>query len=89
MTFVISTTYTSNAKGAGRVVAKGHGKQRTVPIDPAYSPDQNHAAACGALLNVLTDARQQAKVKHPSGAQRVRVEHTSDAGGKRRFTISV
>lgn len=87
--FSITTTYTSNAQGAGRVVAKGHGKQKTVPTNPAYSPDQNHAAACGALLNLLTTPLQQAKVKHPSGGQRVRVDSLSDAGGKRRFTIDV
>lgn len=85
----ITTTYTSNAKGAGRVVAKGHGKQRTVPTDMAYSPDQNHAAAAGALLNILTTPQQQAKVLHPSGGQRVRVQSMSDAGGKRKFSIDV
>lgn len=85
----ITTTYTSNAKGAGRVVAKGHGRQRTVPTDPAYSPDQNHAAAAGALLNVLTDDRQQAMLRHPSGGQRVRVAKESDGGGYRKWAVNV
>ncbi|HEV7948348.1 MAG TPA: hypothetical protein VGP24_01150 [Glaciihabitans sp.] len=87
--FTITTTYTSNAQGAGRVVAKGHGKQRTVPTVPEYSPDQNHAAACGALLNVLTDERQQSMLRHPSAKQRVRVTRESDAGGKRRWAVNV
>lgn len=87
--FIINTTQSSTATGASTVVAKGHGKQRTVRTNPAFSPDQNHAAAAGALLNVLTSDEQQAKVKHPSGGQRVRMEHTSDAGGKRRWTIEV
>jgi len=89
MSIVINTVFGTRANGSGTVTAKGQGKQRTVSIDPAYSPDQNHAAACGALLNVLCDDRQQSMLRHPTAKQRVRVEHTSDAGGKRRFTISV
>lgn len=89
MTFTINTKFDTRANGSGIVVAKANGKQRTVSIDPAYSPDQNHAAAAGALLNVLTDDRQQAMLRHPSGGQRVRVFHTSDAGGKRRFEVNV
>lgn len=87
--FTITTNQTSRSNGSGIVVAKGHGKQRTVSVNHAFSSDQNHAAAVGALLNVLCDDRQQAMLRHPSGGQRVRVKSTSDAGGKRRWTINV
>lgn len=89
MSIVITTTQSSRSNGSGIIIAKGQGKQRTVSIDPAHSPNFNHAAAAGALLNVLTDARQQAMLRHPSGGQRIRVKSLSDAGGKHRFTIEV
>lgn len=85
----ITTTYSANASGATIIVAKGHGKQRTVRSNPAMSADENHGAAAGALLNVLTDERQQAMLRHPSGKQRVTVESLSEYGGKRRWTINV
>lgn len=87
--FTITTTVQSNASGASTVVAKGHGRQRTIKSDPALSSETNRAHAAGALLNVLADARQQAMIHHPSGGQRVRVESLSDAGGKHRWTIDV
>lgn len=87
--FVITTTVTSNASGRAQVVAKGHGKQRTINLDHARSDEQNRAAACGTLLNVLCDDRQRAMLRHPSGGQRVRVESITDGGGKHRWTISV
>ena len=87
--FTITTTQTSTANGAGRIVAKGHGKQRTVPVNLGMSDEWNRGAAVGALLNILADARQQAMVRHPSGAQRVKVESLSDAGGKYRFAIDI
>lgn len=70
--FTITTAHTSNASGRGQVIAKGHGKQRTVSWNHAVSVDANHGAALGALLNVLCDDRQRAMLRHPSGAQRVR-----------------
>lgn len=85
----IITTQTSNASGAGVIVAKGHGRQKTTRVDHAKSDEQNRAAACGALVNVLTDDRQQAMLRHPSGGQRVRVDYLSDGGGKHRWTINV
>lgn len=87
--FTITTTQTSNASGTGVIVAKGHGKRRTTRIDHSKSDDQNRGAAVGALLNILCDERQQAMLRHPSGAQRVTVEALSDAGGKHRWTINV
>jgi hypothetical protein len=73
----ITTTYRTTATGAGRITAKGQGKQRTVSYDPALSVDANHGAALGALVNVLTDDRQQAMLRHPSGRNRVRQEGTA------------
>lgn len=85
----ITTTYSANASGATIIVAKGHGKQRTVRSNPAMSAEWNHGAAAGALLNVLADERQQAMVRHPSGKQRVAVEPLTEYGGKRRWTFNV
>lgn len=87
--FSITVTKSSNANGAGVLVAKGSGKQRTTKYDHSKSIDANFGAAAGTLLDVLVDDRQRAKIKHPSGGQRVRVEHLSDNGGKRRFSIDV
>lgn len=89
MSIVITANYTSNASGAGVIVAKGAGRQKTTRIDLAKSPDANFGSAVGALLNVLTDDRQQGMLRHPSGAQRVKVERLSGFGGKQRFTIEV
>lgn len=78
--FTIRTSYNVTAvNGGGRITAKGHGKQRTTPWDHAKSRQQNHAAATGALLNVLADERQQAMLRHPSGAKRVKVEDQHDS----------
>jgi hypothetical protein len=73
--FTITTAHTSNASGRSQVVAKGHGKQRTVSVDFSKSDDYNDGAAVGALLAVLASPEQQAKVRHPSGAQRVRYDY--------------
>lgn len=49
----ITTSYTSNASGAGRIVAKGNGKQRTVAYDHSKSPAWNYGNAAGTLGLVL------------------------------------
>jgi hypothetical protein len=49
MQTIIRTAYTTNASGASRIVAKGAGKQRTIPFDPAVSSDRNHGNAAGEL----------------------------------------
>lgn len=87
--FTVTTTRTSNKAGRTQIVAKGHGKQRTHNVDPAKSNAWNDGAAAGTLLNVLLSPEQQAKVRHPSGGQRVRVESLSETGGKHRFTVNV
>lgn len=89
MKFVITTTVTSNASGKAQVVAKGHGKQRTVSLDHSKSDAWNRGAALGSLLDVLTDKRQQAMLRHPSARQRVRELALTEGGGKHRFTVSL
>jgi hypothetical protein len=88
-TLIVTATQGSNASGAGVILAKGHGKQKTTRVDPALSVDANFGAAVGALLNVLTDDRQQSMLRHPSAKSRIRVESLSDAGGKQRWTVNV
>lgn len=71
--FTIRTAYKADANGKGKVTAKAQGKQRTIAWDHSKSIRANHGAAAGTLANLLLDAKQQAKVRHPSGAQRVTV----------------
>lgn len=71
--FTIHTQHVSNANGRPQVLAKGHGRQRTVSVDLSKSNDYNDGAAVGALLDVLLDDRQKAMLRHPSGGQRVQV----------------
>lgn len=87
--FTITTTHKSNASGGSQVIAKANGRQRTINVDLSKSVEVNHAAAAGALLNVLATDEQQTKVRHPSGAQRVRVEPISLMGGKMVWHIDV
>jgi hypothetical protein len=83
----IVTTYKTNAAGKGQVIAKGENKQRTVTYDQSKSIEWNHGAAAGTLANVLLSPVQQAKVRHPSGAQRVK--HNPRVDQSRRFCIDV
>jgi hypothetical protein len=53
MTFTITTKYTSTANGQGRIVAKGRGRQRTIPYDHGSSAPRNHGTAAGVLARVL------------------------------------
>lgn len=87
--FTITTTQGSTPTGAGKVTAKGHGKQRTVPVDHSRSVAQNHGAAVGALLDVLVDDVQRAKMKHPSALSRLHSTPISDGGGKHRWSINL
>jgi hypothetical protein len=84
--FTVRTAYT---KGGNSVTAKGNGKQRTVKVSPNGPADRDHGAAVGALLNVLLSPEQQAKVRHPSGKQRVRVFTTGEPYAPARWTIEV
>lgn len=78
---------TTRINSTGSVTAKAAGKQRTVPFDSDRDPEVNSASAVGTLLNVLLDGQQQSKLRHPSGAQRVRVEPRPDFSF--RWTIDV
>lgn len=49
----ITTKYGSTATGAGRITAKGAGKQRTIPYSHARSAEQNHGDAAGTLALAL------------------------------------
>lgn len=85
------TTQVNNhpVTGKATVTAKAAGKQRTVPYDHARTGDANHGAAAGTLLNVLLDKKQQAKLRHPSGKQRVTFDQRPGERGKRRWTFDV
>lgn len=52
MQTIIRTEYV-NVNGAGKIRAKGAGKQRTVPLDLSKSSDWNHAEAAGTLALAL------------------------------------
>lgn len=84
--FNITTTKTSNANGRPQVIAKGAGKQRTVSYDLSRSLEWNMGAAAGTLLDVLVDDQQRAKILHPSGRQRVVVDHN---GAKSKWQINL
>lgn len=87
--FTVTTVQSSTPSGAGKVTAKCNGKQRTVRVDNARTPEANHAAAVGAVLDALTTSRQQAMLRHPSGGQRVRFDFVSDFGGKMKWSVKV
>lgn len=83
----VTTTYTTTATGAGRIVAKAQGKQRTVTYDPALSVKANHGGAAGTLLNVLLDARTQAMLRHPAGHNLI--THMGFDNGVHKFNVEV
>lgn len=54
MSTIIRTAYSTHpTSGAARIVAKGGGKQRTVPFDHSRSMAENHGLAAGTLALVL------------------------------------
>lgn len=79
--FTIRTENVTNLSGVEQVKASGHGRTRTIRAAKTKSAEQNHGAAVGTLLNLMTDDRQQAMVKHPSGGQRVTSSHNEVAPG--------
>lgn len=58
----ITTTYKTNAKGTGQILARGNGKQRTVAYDQALSSRANHGSAAGTLALVLFEGDTSRKV---------------------------
>ena len=68
----VTVTKTSTPAGAGKMVAKCKGKQRSTRWDHSLSADANLGAAVGAVLDVVLDSEQKAKMRHPSAKGRVR-----------------
>lgn len=87
--FTVTVTKRAGRDGSGRAVATCNGRQRTTKWDLSKSDRHNFGAAAGTLLDVLLDSRQQAMVRHPSGAQRVSMDYLTEYGGKVRFTVDV
>ena len=82
MTYTVKTqTKTSTNVLVPRITAKCRGRQRTVDWNPVLGIQANHTAAAGEVLNLLLDDVQRAKVRHPSGAQRVTVATFNDGTG--------
>lgn len=59
----IVTKHTSNASGRSQVIAKGHGRQRTVSVDLSKSADWNHGIAAGTLA-LTFDAEWHDGISH-------------------------
>ena len=49
----VTTSHTSTATGAGRIVAKGGGKQRTIPFNHEAGAVGSHRLAAETLAGVL------------------------------------
>lgn len=79
----ITTTYGANGKGAGRIVAKGAGKQKTVPYNHDRSPGQNHGDAAGELLKTLVRPDRRGFLMETA-----KVADDLD-NGKMRFSVSL
>ena len=89
MSIVITATVSSAPSGAGKIVAKCNGKQKSTRTDLGKSVNGNFGAAVGALLDTMLTPEQRSKMLHPSAKGRCVVESLSDAGGKQRWTIAV
>lgn len=85
----ITTTYTTTPAGAGRIVAKGAGRQRTLPYDQTKSMEWNFGAGVGALLAVLATPEQKAKMLHPTAKGRIRIFQPNPNKASFRWTINV
>lgn len=81
MSICIRTEYQTDGKGAGRIVAKGNGKQRTVPFNHAHSADWNHGNAAGTLGLVLFQGKRSRDIM--ADVSRHMVEHD----GRHRFVF--
>jgi len=78
----ITTEYKTNANGAGRIVAKGAGKQHTMAYEQDQSPNVNHGAAAGILARKVIPSAVHAKVAET-------VTHEDLGNGKRRFSFDL
>lgn len=75
----IHTTYKTNAKGTGQVVAKAQGKQRTVAYDHSLRAAQNHANAAHALMVAMDLGGLPMKAVLNAKAEDGRVHYVIDA----------
>lgn len=80
MTMTIHTTYKTNAKGAGQIVAKGGKRQATVNYDHGKSVKGNHEAAMRNLVRKMED--DGATVRLYPRSETIEVDN-----GKARFVI--
>jgi hypothetical protein len=60
----ITTKYTTTGKGEGRILAKGGGKQRTLPYDHSASIPRNHGLAAGELAKALGLTWDENRITH-------------------------
>lgn len=60
MNLNVTTQYTTHpVSGAGKIVAKGHGRQSTVSFDHSISHSRNHGRAAAALANKIFSPDEQ------------------------------
>lgn len=82
---VIRTAYTTHpTTGASRIVAKGGGKQRTVPFDPSKSSDWNHGNAAAEVARLLFVGDTARHI-----AADLCAHDSNDAGTKHGFEFSI
>lgn len=88
--FTITTTASADKVTAVATV-DGKRRQKTVSGSEVTMAgmDRRHGLAAGALLAVLTDDRQKAMLRHPSGGQRVRNDLAPHNPTKVKWTVSV
>lgn len=85
MNTIIRTAYgTHPTSGASRIVAKGGGKQRTVPFDPSKSSDWNHGNAAGEVARLLFVGKAARKK-----AASIATHDSSDDGTKHGFGFTI
>lgn len=95
MSQTITTSYhTVERTGAGRITAKGGGKQRTVSVDLSKSSDWNHGNAAGTLIVALTASNMPGSTADEIHAELARIaalpiDHDSnDSGTKHKFVLN-
>lgn len=54
-----------------KIRATGHDTSTTIRYAKTQSAERNHGKVVGTHLNKLLNREQQAKLRHPSGGQRV------------------
>lgn len=65
MQITVTTKYSSHpTSGAGRIVAKGAGKQKTLPYNHRATREENHADAAASLFNRVVPTGSLQKARH-------------------------